>query len=90
MAGQKGDSLPNCRSTDPVESARVALVELVQVSGPDLFASWHFRHNRFDDGSANGRVTQALGHLSNLARILGGVFLNQLRDRCWSACELLH
>jgi hypothetical protein len=78
------------RERNSASLQRVALVELIPTSRPDLFAWRHFRHDRFHDGSANGRITQAFGHLSNLARILGGVFFNQLRYCCGSAGKLLH
>jgi hypothetical protein len=45
----EGDSLPNHRATDRVQPTRVALVELLLASWPELFAARQFRDDRFHD-----------------------------------------
>jgi hypothetical protein len=43
------DSLPNHRAADLVEPTRVALVEPLLTSWPELFAARQFRDDRFHD-----------------------------------------
>ena len=51
MVGSKteGETLPNHRATDHVQPTRVALVEPILTSWPELFAARQFRDDRFHD-----------------------------------------